>query len=122
MFDQFKAVGALAGLMKDKDRMRQIADEFKQRLERLHVTGSAGGGAVCVTVSGHMLVTDVELGPALAGAPAEGGSSQTLAQDLIRQATNDALEQMRDLIQDEARQMAEDLGLPTLPGLSTMLN
>jgi len=122
MFDQFKAMGALAGLMKDKERLRELAEDFKLRLERLHVTGSSGGGAVCVTVNGHMMVTDVELGPALASALGEGDSSREPAQELIREATNDALERMRGLIQVEAQQMAEELGLPTIPGVSTLLN
>jgi len=114
--------GQLLGDFRMHSRLRQIADDFKERLERLQVTGSSGGGAVCVTVNGHMTVTDVELGPALAAALSEDESSRELAQQLIGEATNDALEHIRALIQSEAQQMADELGLPTLPGLAPMLN
>ena len=65
MFDQFKAMGAIAGLLKDKERVRAAMERFREKLERMRVTGTAGGGAVRVVVNGKMIAEDVQLDPAL---------------------------------------------------------
>ncbi len=120
MLDQFKAMGALAGLMKDKDRLRQLAEEFGEKLERIEVEGEAGGGAVRVRVSGKLRVTDVFLDPALiAGLQVEGGGRE-MAQALILEATNNALQLAQAMVQEEARRQAEELGLPDMPGMDRM--
>lgn len=121
MFDQFKAMGQLAALMKDKDRLRAAAAEFREKLERLNVTGSAGGGACRVTVTGQMLVTDVFLDPALVAGLQHGEGGRSMAQALIRDATNDALTRVRQLVSEEAQRQARELGLPDMPGLGNLL-
>lgn len=117
MFDQFKAMGALAGLLKDKDRLRQMTEQFKEKMERTRVTGAAGGGAVRVTISGKLRVTDIEIQPALGS----GDASRVELQNLLIEATNDALERVQELIQAEATRRAQELGLPDMPGLSTLM-
>ncbi|MEQ9617020.1 MAG: YbaB/EbfC family nucleoid-associated protein [Phycisphaerales bacterium] len=121
MFDQMKAMGALAGLLRDKERVRQIAQDFEQRLERISVTGQAGGGAVRVTVSGKMRVTDVALDPALVAGMTHGEGGQAMAQALIMDATNDALLTAQMRVKDETQKMTEELGLPEIPGLNKLL-
>lgn len=121
MFDQFKAMGALAGLLKDKDRLRQMTEQFKEKMERTRVTGAAGGGAVRVTISGKLRVTDIEIQPALASAMGSGDASRVELQSLLIEATNDALERVQELIQAEAGRRAQELGLPDMPGLSNLM-
>lgn len=122
MLDQFKAMGAVAGLLKDKERLREIADAFKAKLERIRVEGESGGGAVRVTVSGQMRVTNVHLDPALiAGLRADEGNGREMAQTLIEEATNDALAKAQMLVQQEAQRQAEELGLPSIPGMASLL-
>lgn len=121
MFEQFKAMGAIAALMKDKDRLRETIEEFKAKTASISVTGSAGGGAVRVTVSGTLRVTDVHLDPALVAGLQHGEGGRTMAQALIRDAVNDALHQAQALVHEEADRRARDLGLPGLPGLGSML-
>ncbi len=122
MFDQFKAMGAVAGLLKDKERLREIAEAFKAKLERIRVEGEAGGGAVRVSVSGQMRVTEVHLDPALiAGLRADEGNGHEMAEALIEEATNDALSKAQALVQQEAQRQAEELGLPSIPGMASLL-
>ncbi len=121
MFDQFKAMGALAGLLKDKDRLREMTEQFKEKMERTRVTGAAGGGAVRVTISGKLRVTDIEIQPALASAMGSGDASRVELQNLLIEATNDALERVQELIQAEAARRAQELGLPDMPGLSNLM-
>ena len=128
MFDQMKAMGAVAGLLKNKDKLKQAGEEFREKLERLRVTGVAGGSAVRVTVTGHLEVVEVFIDPAvIAGVNAEetvgggGGEGREMAQNLVMEATNDAIARARVLIAEEAKKMAEELGLPEMPGLEKML-
>jgi len=119
MFDQLKAMGAVAGLLKDKERLRAMTEQFKDKMERTRVTGAAGGGAVRVTISGKLRVTDVEVMPALLGGAEDSGRVQL--QNLILEATNDALERVQALIQEEATRRMQELGLPDMPGLGNLL-
>lgn len=121
MFDQLKAMGAVAGLLKDKERLRQMTEQFKDKMERTRVTGAAGGGAVRVTISGKLRVTDVEISPALGSSMGSGDAGRLPLQELILEATNDALERVQLLIQEEAARRAKELGLPDMPGLGNLL-
>jgi len=121
MFDQLKAMGAVAGLLKDKERLREMTEQFKDKMERTRVTGAAGGGAVRVTISGKLRVTDVEVMPALSSSLGVDDSGRVQLQNLILEATNDALERVQALIQEEAARRAQELGLPDMPGLGNLL-
>ena len=122
MFDNLKTMGAMAGLLKNKERLKEITDRFQEKLERMHVTGTAGGSAVRVTVTGKMRVTEVYLDPSLATGMSAGDSGREMAQALIAEATNDAMERVQVMIRDEAEREARELGLPGLPGLDGLLN
>ena len=117
MLDQFKAMGAIAGLMKDKERLHQLGQEFQRKLEGLSVRGAAGSGAVAVTITGKLVVTDVHIDPAVA---AGFQHDQDMVQSLIAQATNDAITRMQALIAEQAKHFAEDNGLGDLPGIDRL--
>lgn len=121
MFDQLKAMGAIAGLMKDKERLRETVERFREKTARLSVTGEAGGGAVRVTVSGQLRITAVHLDPALIAGLQSGEGGRAMAQSLIRDATNDALTRAQALIHEELNREAQSLGLPAIPGLGAMM-
>jgi DNA-binding protein YbaB len=120
MLDQFKAMGALAGLMKDKDRLREISERVRTRLEETRVEGRAGGGAVRVEVSGVGEVLGVHVEPAI-GAGFADAESRDAAQLLIAEAVNDGLTKAKQAAQSIVESEAEELGLgdmlPKLRGL-----
>jgi hypothetical protein len=120
MLDQLKMAGALAGLMKNKEGLRLAAERVRQRLGELRASGSAGGGAVYVTVSGRMEVLEVSLSPALAAGLGDE-PSRLAAQSLIAEATNQALRLARDMAQQEFIKEALAMGLPEIPGLERLL-
>lgn len=74
----------------------------QEELAAEEVTGTAGGGAVKVTLTGDQRCTAVEIASGLL----EEGDAEML-QDLIRAALNQAL--------DESRQMAADRLTPLSP-------
>ena len=112
----FKTMGALAGLLKNRDKLEAVARRIRDELAATEVIGEAGGGAARVTVGGDLKVRAVALEPAVAQGLGADEQSRTMAQQLIAEATNDGLvraqQAAREIVQ---REMAE-LGLPDLAG------
>jgi len=121
MFDQMKAMGALASLMRDKKRMAEISERIQETLDAVRVVGEAGGGAVRVVVSGKMNVESVELDPAMTQGMSSDDDSRLLAQNLIKDAVNDANAKARVVLQKEMQRLSEELGLPDIPGMGSLL-
>jgi len=119
MFEQMKAMGALAGLLKNKERLREIGERAKRNLEEARLCGQAGGGAVRVIVSGRMRVHDVTVDPSAAAALAQPESREQV-EELIAEAMNDALERAERMVKEEAQKAAEELGLPDSPEMLRM--
>lgn len=128
MFDQFKAMGQIAALMKNREKLREAADRVKDRLDASEVQGESGGGAVRCVVSGTMRVRQVRLDPQLAMGMAHDEKTRELASELIAAAVNDGLAKAflkaRETIQGEAKSMGlDDIGpLTDLLGGSGMGN
>ncbi|MCK4873026.1 MAG: YbaB/EbfC family nucleoid-associated protein [Phycisphaerales bacterium] len=124
MMDQFKMMGALAGLMKNQDRLKELAEDLKHKLGELRVTAETGGGAVRATASGHMRIISIEIDQAmLAGfISADRPDDRMLAEDLIAGAVNAALERAQEAAQQVITAAMSELGLPSLPpGLTGLL-
>jgi DNA-binding protein YbaB len=115
MFDKLKAMGAMAALFKDKDKLRAAGQRIREKSEAVRAEGEGGAGAVRVTVNGQLKVVAVELTPALVMGMAADERTRELAGDLIAQAVNaanaSAQVHMKAIIDREAR----ELGLPGLP-------
>jgi DNA-binding YbaB/EbfC family protein len=112
MFDK---IGQLAGLMRNLPRLQEEFGKFQQKLGQLVANGDAGAGMVAVTVNGRLEVLRVQLSD-----EAMKLNDREMLEDLLRAATNQALEKARGLVQEETGRMASGLGLPpglTLPGL-----
>jgi nucleoid-associated protein EbfC len=107
MFDK---LGQFAGLMKNLPRIQEEMGKFQQKLGQLVATGDAGAGMVTVTANGKMEVLRCTLSD-----EALKLNDREMLEDLIRAATNKALEKARELVQEETGKMASGLGLP--PGL-----
>lgn len=112
MFDQMRALGALTSLMKDKQKLADAAARIKDRLEATRVEGAAGGGAITVVVSGSMRVVSVRIEPAVAAAFSADERSRNMAQELIAQATNEAMAKAQVAAREIIGQEARELGLP----------
>lgn len=121
MFDQFKAMGALAGVFKDKEKLKATADRVRAQLEATEVVGSAGGGAVRARVSGTAKVLSVHVEPAL-GAGLADETSKAMAEALIAEAVNDGLRLARDAAAAIVEEEASEMGLADMiPGLRNLM-
>ena len=112
MFDQMRALGAITSLLKDKQKLADAATRVKSRLEETRVQGEAGAGAIAVVVSGSMKVISVRIEPAMATAFSADDRSREMAEDLIAQATNEAMAKAQDAAREIIGEEARELGLP----------
>jgi len=96
-------------MMKQLQQMQSKMAQLQQELDEASVTGTAGGGAVSVSVNGHQKVLSV----AIEAEALEEGAE--LLADMVMAACNDALDKSRDLAARQMGQLTAGLGLP--PGL-----
>jgi DNA-binding YbaB/EbfC family protein len=112
----FKGIGQLFSLMGQLPKMREEMERLQQRLGQLAAEGDAGAGMVKVRVNGRMEV----LACTLSDEAVRLGDREML-EDLIRAATNQALEKIRQQIAEETGKTMSEFGLPPglkLPGLT----
>ncbi len=116
MFDKLKAVGQLAGLMQNKDKIKEAADRVKGRLTELRIEGQAGQGAVRAVASGAMRIISLDLSPGLVSGMAVDERTRQLAGSLIAEAVNDALSKSQAAMQAMIAKEAKDMGLGDMIG------
>ena len=96
-------------MLRQAQKLQQRLAQVQAELETATVEGSAGGGAITVTVTGHLKVTAVKVSPdALEGADAE------MMSDLVMAAVNDALGKAQAMA---AERMSSITGGLKIPGL-----
>lgn len=115
MFDQLKAMGALAGLVQNKDRLRAAADRVRASLDRDPPIGQAGGGAVRAAIDGKLRVRRLTFDPALAAGLSGDGAAREEAERLIAEAVNDGLERAKTRLAGAVQAEAKALGIDELP-------
>lgn len=121
MFDNLKSLGALAGLLKNKDKLKDASDRVRAKMQETRVVGEAGAGAARVVVSGTMQVLEVELAPGLVMGMAADEKTRVLAGNLIAQAVNEGLRRAQFAMKEAMDEEAKAMGLPGMPGLDTLL-
>ncbi len=121
MFDKFKAMGAVAGLMKNQDGIKQAAARVREKMEKTTVTGEAGSGAARAVVTGTLKVVSVELSPALVGGMNADERTRQLASSLIADAVNEAMRQAQLKIKEAIDVETKALGLEgMIPDLAAL--
>ena len=117
----FKTMGAIAGLLKNRDKLEAIAQRIKGELAATEVTGEAAGGAVRAVVGGDLKVRAITLEPAVTQGLGADEQSRAMAQALIAEAVNDGLTKAQHAARDIVQREAAELGLPQLPQLAGLL-
>ena len=114
MFDQFKTMGALGGLLKNKEKLAQASARVKQTLDDRPATGESGGGAVRVMVGSSMTVLRIEIAPAVVAGMGTNPQTHGQVESLITDATNDALKAAQDRLREAVEREARELGIDGL--------
>ncbi len=114
MFDQMKQMGAIAGLLKNKDKLAEAGARVKRALEERPVTAESGGGAVRVTIGSEMKVLRIEIAPAVAAGIGAGDDARQQIETLIADATNDAMQLAQQRLKEAIDREAAELGIEGL--------
>ncbi|HIF44640.1 MAG TPA: YbaB/EbfC family nucleoid-associated protein [Dehalococcoidia bacterium] len=93
-------------MMKQAQKQLAQLQKIQEELETLTVEGTAGGGAVKVTMTGKQIVESVVIEP-------EAAEEVELLQDMVLAAVNDAANKAQELA---AQKMAVVTGGMNIPG------
>jgi len=111
MINQMKAMGAIAGLLKNKEQLKEKAEEVKVKLETTRVFGESGGGAVRVTCTCRLIVERIEIAPALASSE-DAAELERLVELGVCEAMGFAQERAKAII----AQAVDEMGLSDILG------
>src|SRR6516164_3340129 len=103
----FKEMGQMLGLMRNLPKIREEVEKLQQRLGQLTAEGDAGAGMVRVKINGRMEILTCRISD-----EALKLNDREMLEDLIRAATNQAIQKVRQLAAEETSKMAGGLGLP----------
>src|SRR6516162_3714997 len=92
----FDKLSSIASMLRNLPKMKEEIERTQQRLGQLTAEGDAGGGMVKVRVNGRMEVLGCSLSE-----EAMKLNDREMLEDLIRAATNQALEKARRLAAEE---------------------
>ncbi|MFN7727655.1 MAG: YbaB/EbfC family nucleoid-associated protein [Bdellovibrio sp.] len=101
--------GGMAQLLRQANQMQSKMKKVQEELQARLYDGTAGGGAVKVTVNGDHFLKSVVITPDVI----KSGDVEML-QDLILAATNDAIKVARDT---SAKEMEKVTGGMNIPGM-----
>ena len=112
----FKELGQVMGLLKQAPKIKEEMEKLQQRLGTMSAEGDAGAGMVRVRVNGRIEITGVTLSD-----EALKAGDREFLEDLIRAATNQALEKMRVLVREETAKVTAGFGLPNMEELTGLM-
>ena len=96
-------------MIKQAQQLQKRMEQMQEEMETLTVEGSAGGGAVTVTVTGKMHVLSITIDPDVVDP-----EDVELLQDMVLAAVNDGLRRAEETV---SKQMAALTGGLKIPGL-----
>ena len=96
-------------LLKNAKEIQGQLNNIKEEVKNLKATGSSGGGIVTVTVGGDMQIQAIKLDP-IAVDPRD----IPMLQDLIIAAHKNAMENIKEMIQEKFGPMLNGLNIPGL--------
>ncbi|HQR41799.1 MAG TPA: YbaB/EbfC family nucleoid-associated protein [Gemmatales bacterium] len=108
----FKELSAVMGLLKNPSKMQAEVEKMQQRINQITAEGAAGGNMVTVKMNGKMEVLSCSITDA-----AWQMQDRELIEDLVRGATNQAMEKVKALVAEETARMTQSIGLPAGMGM-----
>src|SRR6185437_15286194 len=104
---EMRGMGNMQNMMKQMQKMQKKMAQAQEDLGEERIEGTAGGGMVTVTVSGHKEVLEVEIKEDVVDP-----EDIEMLQDLVLAATNDALKKADDLTNETMGQFTKGMNLP----------
>lgn len=97
-------------IMREMQNLKSRFESMQGELAGMVVDGEAGGGMVRVTLNGQFEVRKVKIEP-------DAMNDREMLEDLITAATNNAVQHVREAIQERYSGLAGGLPPGLLPGL-----
>ena len=110
MLDALKNLGNLGSLMTKAKEMQDKFRAMQEELAKKTVTADAGGGMVQATVSGKMELVKLKIDKSKVDV-----NDTEMLEDVIIAAVNAAQARAGQMMQEEMRKQAQEMGLP--PGM-----
>jgi len=101
--------GNMNKMMKQVQKMQTQMAKMQEELNERTLESTAGGGAVKVVANGKQEIVSIEIQP-----EAVDPEDVEMLQDLILTATNDALKQVRDMMNKEMGKLTGGMNIPGL--------
>ena len=102
-----RGMGNMQNMMKQMQKMQKKMAEAQEELGEKKIQGTAGGGMVTVTVSGHKEIKEVKIKPEVVDP-----DDIEMLEDLVLAATNDALKKAEELSASTMGQFTKGMNLP----------
>ena len=103
------SMGNMGNMMKQAQKMQQDMLKMQEELERQEFEGTAGGGAVVVTLTGKKELTKVTLKPEIVDP-----DDVEMLEDLILVAVNEGLKKVDESSQAKLGKLTGGLNIPGL--------
>ena len=94
-------------LFKNLQELQSQFGDMQEKMKRISVTGTAGGGMVRVTLNGQMNVTDVQIDREVVDP-----EDVKMLEDLILAAFTDASAKLKEKMQEEMSDITGGMNLP----------
>lgn len=101
------AMGGMANLMKQANQMQLKMKKLQDELAQKNYDGTAGGGAVKVTVNGEHFIKAIAI-----NADVMKSGDVEMLQDLIMAATNDAIKVAKETSTKEMEKITGGMNIP----------
>jgi DNA-binding YbaB/EbfC family protein len=102
----------MADLHKMLGQVKQMQEQFQEKVQKITVEASAGGGMVTVKMNGQKQVLAVHIEPEVIN-----GGDREMLQDLVLAAVNEASRKVDEEIRQQMASLTGGLNLPRIPGL-----
>jgi len=102
--------GAIAGLLKQAQKMQEQIQKVQEELADLKVEGSAGGGMVTVEANAKQEILRIKIDPEVVDP-----DDVEMLEDLVLAAVNQALERGQEAAKSRMDEVSGSM-LPNLPG------
>jgi DNA-binding YbaB/EbfC family protein len=115
MFDMFKGMGQLAGMLRNLPQLQEGMQRMQERVAQINAQGNAGAGMVTVKVNGKFEVIGCTISE-----EALKLNDREMLEDLVKAAVNQAIANAREQVAEETSKLAMSMGLPPgmkLPGM-----
>ncbi len=101
--------GGNKNMMKQIQKMQEEMQKTQDALEETTVSGTAGGGAVTVTVKGSKMLSEVKIDPEVIDE-----DDIEMLEDLIVAAANEALSKVDEMTSSEMGKLTGGMNIPGL--------